>query len=286
MSTILKSIIVIGCVALALFFSNKYFFNKSDTKNMILNTQTNQLNENNMKIVLSNSIDKRVLTSQGMEILLKAIKEGEYADEVVNTNYSMWQSDVDKSISLAVFDTEEGHSYIISGPTPQNPAGMAFKFDSSADPLDVKSKVNKIIFNNFKLEDFLNDDKNAVIRQPISQKVSYALNLIGSEAVFDIFINDVSVKQGTKTEWGALSGEFMRSIPINAYLKKGIENEIRIAPKKTSADSELTVGLSDMNKQGESNIGTLEIDFSKGTVTIPLEVPQDSELVGQESIFN
>jgi hypothetical protein len=256
------------------------------------------LERDNMKIEFINPVDKRILTQQGEEILLKEIHNEDYSTEVINTSYDEWEAEISKVTRLVIEDTGSHCTYIIPTGIAGWTEGRAFvtcseptetTSENTSQPVTVK--YNKIQFNNFKLSDFLNEDNKYVIDYVLEKrKVKYALKYSGSGVTFHILINDKQIVFSDNTTknnsvWGD-GNSFSMSIPINKYLTYGKNTIKTTLVERLSNNVSLHAVLLDTNKQsGVFEEGNVDLDTGSTNI-LEFNVPEDFELVHQMSIFD
>jgi hypothetical protein len=171
--------IVITLIVLCLVGGLVYYFN------MKVDNETTA--GGNMRFVtgeyLYNSLDKRVLTNQGKDILLKAIEDEDYTIETKDISYDKWKASVEKGIWLHISfpNWREPDVYIIPTGLDGWIDGQAFlRYDrAKINKVSINEKVDIIKFNDFKLIDFLNEDPNFVreiapAKRPVSLMLKYS----------------------------------------------------------------------------------------------------------------
>lgn len=218
--------------------------------------------------------DTRVLTQQGKVFLAEKIRAGAYTVEVVNVSWEEDRRALKKQPTI--YETKhDGQRFLFL--SAGNYARVYMEFQGSGKEV----RTNVIAFPGVDWTEFLHKNKNHLIdtKQFIAPR-EYILQIGAVGMMFRVGINDFLILD-RKVERGSSQG----SVPVNAALKAGPGNRLRVQSRKLSDDGELTLVLYDRN-DGERQVFNVRVDGDNHEAQMEFEIPADRPLPPQQSIFD
>lgn len=217
--------------------------------------------------------DARVLTGQGKSFLSEKIRASAYSVEVVNVS---WESDRRQLKQPTIYETTyDGRRFVFLL------AGSYRRIVMEAQSRDNVKRFDEISFPGVDWVEFLHKDvRHRIDTKRFIPPRAYMLQIQATGIMFRVGLSEHLILE-RKVERGSSQG----SLPVNAALRTGAGNRLRVQSRLLSDDGELALILYDHN-DGDREVFNVRIDGDNHEATMEFEIPTDRPMLEQPSIFD